>query len=126
MRVKLQPFKNAHGDYTGGDQTAPDDVRLVRDAAGTYADPISKRHWSSPYRLMRGGWGGGVAGWGGQPRDKCMPKAGAGLGSARRTPGGEVAGGRQKPVVRRSVRWGEWTGESCSDSSICGGEALLL
>eukprot|EP00964_Phaeocystis_antarctica_P032760 scaffold18569_cov71-Phaeocystis_antarctica.AAC.1 len=47
MRVKLQPFKNAHGDYTGGDQTAPDDVRLVRDAAGTYADPISKRHWSS-------------------------------------------------------------------------------
>ncbi len=40
--------------------------------------------------------------------------------------GGEVAGGRQKPVVRKSVRWGEWTGESCSDSSICGGEALLL
>ena len=32
----------------------------------------------------------------------------------------------QKPVVRKSVRWGEWTGESCSVSSICGGEALLL
>ena len=126
MRVKLQPFKNAHGDHTGGDQTAPDDVRLVRDAAGTYADPYQSVIGPARIGSCAGGGGGGVAGWGGQPRDKCMPKAGAGLGSARRTPGGEVAGGRQKPVVRRSVRWGEWTGESCSDSSICGGEALLL
>ena len=35
-----------------------------------------------------------------------------------------MAGDCQKPFVSRSVRWGELRGESCSVSSICGGDAL--